>query len=174
MARPNIATQVPDYLNTLNISPNFSLIEKGVLAKCFRRLSGRSVAANVAATTTTLADVDGMQFTLKKGSKYRIDGKLLTLGDATGGIKAALTSTGQTSPTIVLTGTADLAASSATQRALSGGTIFSAAGVIFTVTVSGYIIADGNGTLTLQFAQSAANGTSTLYAGSWIKLVKVG
>ena len=171
MPRPVVPN---DYLDTVNLTGSFSELQKVSLRKTFRRTTGKVLQANQTATTIAYADVAGISFNVQKGQKYRVEGTLLTLGDTTGGIKAQLNVTGQTSPTVVLTGTATLAASSVAQRALSGGVIFSAAGVIFKVEVNGFYIPDGDGVATLQFAQSAANGISTLYAGSHLKLIRVG
>lgn len=171
MARPSNPNS---FLESIKLSPNFTWLEKNALSKTFRRVVGKSLAANVSYGDTTYADVEGITFNLETGAKYRVEGKLLCLGDTTGGIKAQLSATGQTTPTVVLTGMAALASSNVTQRALTGGVIFAAAGVIYSVDVSGYYVADGNGTLTLQCAQHADSGTTVLYAGSYIKLIRVG
>lgn len=171
MARPLV---VNDFLDNVNMTGSWSELQKGSLRKTFRRVVGKSVATNVSLTDDTYADVPGMSFNVQAGQKYRIEGTLLTLGDTTGGIKAQLSVSGQTSPTVVLTGMAALAASNVTQRALTGGVIFSAAGVIFSIDVNGYYIPDGDGVMTLQVAQAANSGTSTLYAGSFLKVIRVG
>lgn len=171
MARP---VGPNDFLDSLNLSPIFSSQEKINLGKIFRRTVGKTLLSNVTATTTTYATVPDITFNVKKGAKYRIDGKLLTLGTTTGGVKAQLVVSGQTSPTVTITGTASLASTIVTQQATSGGVIMNSAGVILAVDVTGFYIPDADGVMTLQFAQTAASGTSTLYAGSHLKLIRVG
>lgn len=165
-----------DFLDSLNLSSIFSSQEKINLGKIFRRTVGKTLLSNVSATTTTYATVPDITFNVKKGAKYRIDGKLLTLGNTTGGVKAQLVVSGQTSPTVTITGTASLASTIVTQQATSGGVIMNSAGVspILAVDVTGFYIPDADGVMTLQFAQTAASGTSTLYAGSHLKLIRVG
>lgn len=174
MARPTLATQVNDYLNSLNLCPNFSQIEKGTLRKVFRRITGKVLQSNLTVNSNTLADVPGITFNVKKGVKYRLEGTMLNLADATSGIKYALTVSNQTSPTVVLTGTSRLAAATATQRALSGGTIFTAAGISLQVDINGYYIPDANGVAQLQASTFTGTTAATVYAGSHLKLIRVG
>ena len=42
----------------------------------------------------------------------------------------------------------------------------------FGVMFYGYVIATSNGAITLRWAQQTASGTATVYAGSWMKLMK--
>lgn len=163
-----------DFLDSLNLSSIFSSQEKINLGKIFRRTVGKTLLSNVSATTTTYATVPDITFNVKKGAKYRIDGKLLTLGTTTGGVKAQFVVSGQTSPTVTITGTASLASTIVTQQATSGGVIMDSDGIILAVDVTGFFIPDADGVMTLQFAQTEASGTSTLYAGSHLKLIRVG
>lgn len=164
-----------DFLDSLNLSPIFSSQEKINLGKIFRRTVGKTLRTTQTATSsTTYADVSDLTFNVKKGAKYRIEGKLLTLGDA-GGIKLQLNVTGQTSPTVVINGVGTLAAAVVAQQALTGGVIIASTSAFLQVDVNGYYIPDKDGVMTLQFAQNASNpAASTLYAGSHIKLIRVG
>lgn len=175
MARPNLATQVNDFISSLNLSTNFSLIEKKVLAKLFRRLSGKTVAATQTTVTSTPADVPGQTFNVRKGSTYRIQGRLpFKAGNATGGVLLGLTASGQTSPTVAITTVATSAGAAVAAQVTSFGTLITTATAALMVEVDGYFVADGNGVLQLQMAQSVTNATAaTLYKGGWFQVLKV-
>lgn len=172
MARP---ADEQDFLDTLNVAPSFSALQKSNLRKIFKRTVGKTLrTTQTVASSATYADVPDLTFNVKKGAKYRIEGKLLTLGDA-GGIKLQLNVTGQTSPTVVINGVGTLAAAVVAQQALTGGVIIASTSAFLQVDVNGYYIPDKDGVMTLQFAQNASNpAASTLYAGSHIKLIRVG
>lgn len=176
MARPNLATQVNDFLCSLNIAANFSLIEKKVLGKLFRRLSGKTVNANVTSVTATPADVQGLTFHVNKGATYRVQARLQAkAGNATGGVLVGLTASGQTAPTVAITTTATAAAAAVAAQVTAFGTLITTATAALMVEVDGYFTADGNGLVQLQFGQSVTNATAaTLYRGSWLQVLKVG
>ena len=172
MTRP---IAVNDFMDSLNLTNIWSLLEKGSLGKIFRRVVGKSLLTNATSVTSTgLVDVAGLTFNVRKGQKYRLEGCMLTLGSAVGGVKFSFTVSGQTSPTVVLTGAGVTASTLDVQRALSGGVIYTAAGIVLKVDINGYYIPDANGVAQLQWNQNTTNGTSTLYAGSWLKLIRVG
>jgi hypothetical protein len=120
-------------------------------------------------TNTTLADVTGLSFSVAAGKTYKIFAQLFVTADATGGLKVALS------------GTATLTAARYKIRAVNNGTnedvlndvktaLNSSSGhagaTAAEVIVEGVITVNAAGTLTVQFAQNAANGTSSVLVGS--------
>lgn len=172
MARPLV---VNDFLDNVNMTGSWSELQKGSLRKTFRRVNGKTLQANQSITSSSVvADVAGLDFNVQKGQKYRIEGTILTLTSASG-LGLFLTVSGQTSPTVVLTGTGYVAAASATQRALTGTSIYDAATAsVFKVDVNGFYVPDGDGVAKLQADLNTGSTASTVYAGSWLKLIRVG
>jgi hypothetical protein len=122
------------------------------------------------ATGTTLQDSE-LILPVKKGRKYRIEGKIFTTGtSATPGMKACLTHTGQTSPTLYGSLTF-VSATALLNEAMTTGTTTGGATAYRHIDIDGYFIPDGNGTIKFQFAQNTSNAASTVVkAGSWLKL----
>lgn len=176
MARPTLATQVNDFLGSLNATTSFDLMEKSILRKLFRRAVGKTVNATQTSVTATPADVPGVTFNVSKGSTYRIQGRLQAkAGNATGGVLIGLTASGQTSPTVAIVTTATAAAAAVAAQVTAFGTLITTATAALMVEVDGVFTADGNGVLQLQFGQSVTNATAaTLYKGSWLQVLKVG
>lgn len=172
MPRPVVPN---DYLDTVNLTGSFSELQKVSLRKTFRRTTGRVLQANQSITSNaTAAAVEGLSFNVRKGYKYRLEGTILTLTSASG-LGLFLNVTGQTSPTMVLTSTAYVAAASATARALSGTTLYDAATAsVYKVDLDGFYIPDGNGIATLQADLNTGATPTTIYAGSHLKLIRVG
>ena len=137
--------------------------------------------ANMAFTTSdfsktsdaTLADVTGLSHTVVSGGKYVFTAMLFTTSGATGGVKVAVSGTATATAII---GLVEMLGAS------YEGTQFTAlneaegeAAIDYGVRIEGYITVNAGGTLTIQFAQQASNGTaSVVKAGSWFKVVKVG
>jgi hypothetical protein len=120
-------------------------------------------------TNTTLANVTGLSFSVAAGKSYKIFAQLFVTADATGGLKVALS------------GTATLTEARYKIRAVNNGTnedvlndvktaLDSSSGhagaTAAEVIVEGVITVNAAGTLTVQFAQNAANGTSSVLVGS--------
>jgi len=137
--------------------------------------------ANMAYTTsdfsktssTTLANVTGLTHTVASGGKYVFQAMLFTTCGALGGVKVAMS--GSATATAII-GMVEMmgGAYEATQfTALNEAEGETAVDV--GVRIDGYITVNAGGTLTVQFAQNASNGTaSVVKAGSWFKVEKVG
>jgi hypothetical protein len=126
-------------------------------------------AAQFDKTNTTLADVPGLAVALDSGKTYAFRAFLDTLVDAAGGLKVAMGGTATASAFIawatIVSGTPAL--DGANRAASLGATIASASGQTkYGVFVEGTLTTSGAGTLTLQFAQAAATGTSSVKVGS--------
>ena len=174
MARPTLATQVNDFLGSLSSTTSFDLTEKSILRKLFSRAVGKSLTADVSATTTTPADVAGLTFNIRKGDTYRIFGRFPVTAPGAGGVKLLLNATGQTTPGLVVTTVATAAAAAVATQATAFGTIIASTTAALMVEIDGGFKADGNGVLQLQFAQNAASGTTVLGKGGWLQVLKVG
>jgi hypothetical protein len=120
-------------------------------------------------TNTTLADVTNLSITVASGKTYKFTAHLFVTADATGGLKVAMS------------GTATLTSAQYKIKAINNGTnayvindvktaLNSSSGhagaTSAEVTVEGVITVSVGGTLTVQFAQNAANGTSSVLVGS--------
>ena len=122
------------------------------------------------ATGTTLQDSE-LILPVKKGHKYRIEGHIFTNGtSATPGMKACLTHSGQTSPTLHGTLTFGSASAVLTESMATGTTTGGATAYLY-IEIDGYFVPDGNGDIKFQFAQNTSNVANTVVkAGSYLKL----
>ncbi len=122
-------------------------------------------------TNATLADVTGLSFTVVAGKTYRIRAVLYVTADATGGSRVAIggTATATTFRAIAnIIGTAVAPVTIGTTLGSSLGAF--ATGTSQWVQIDGYIVVNAGGTLTVMFAQSTANGTSSVLIGSSMTL----
>lgn len=118
-------------------------------------------------TNTSLANVTGLSSPLKAGRTYKFVASLPVTADAVGGYKVAVSGTCTATAiyydvTVVTTG---VAPSLSRQTALDGAT----GGILGTtvrIWIEGTITVNAAGTLTIQFAQNAANGTSSVLVGA--------
>lgn len=124
-------------------------------------------------TDTTLTDVPGLSFNVEAGKTYSFTVNLYTTSDIGGGVKAAIAGTATATSIVyeVLTVNAGLITQS---RAAALGT---SAGAVTAVTVAmisitGTIIVNAAGTLTVQFAENVAVATSSVLVGSIFTLVQ--
>jgi len=124
---------------------------------------------------TTLANVTGLTFTTASGGKYRFTANLFTATALTpGGNKVSMSGTN----------TATLFRSRVEFYTTSAVSVFSSNALDeadgetaqhLLVRIDGYIDVNAGGTLTVQFAQNASNGTaSVVKAGSWFEVNKIG
>lgn len=125
------------------------------------------VTSNTNATTTTLADVGGTSQALLSGRTYSFVFEANFDADATGGYKFAIAYSGTSSAIeyyveVIRDDTGAVTISS--RQTSSGGAAGAAGGTSGRVRIRGSITTTGTGNLTAQFAQNAANGTSTLRA----------
>jgi hypothetical protein len=118
---------------------------------------------------TTLANVTGLSVNVVASKTYRFEAILYTTSNSGGGVKFAIGGTATATAIIYEAIVHDAAAISAETRATSLGT---AVGGVTAVTaancrLTGTITVNAAGTLTLQFAQNASNGTaSSVLVGS--------
>jgi hypothetical protein len=117
---------------------------------------------------TTLANITGLTATLSAGLRYRFEATLFTTSNIAGGVKAAIAGTA-TATSIVYEGFSTDAGVSTQTR---GAALAAAVGAVTAVTaaqitIKGTIVCNAAGTLTVQFAQNASNGTaSSVLVGS--------
>lgn len=139
-------------------------------------IQGRVTSGFTKSSDTTLANVTGLSLTLVTGQAYSIEGLLRIDQDTTGLAKYALSGTAtmtsvavdflpqSMSSSIAITGVRITALNSST------GTISGQASLA--IIVRGIVVVNAGGTLTIQFAQNSANGSSTVLAGSYLRAIK--
>lgn len=120
-------------------------------------------------TNATLATVTGLSLSVIAGRTYKFEAELFVDADMTGGSKFAIAGTA-TATTIIyqitLTDNGTLANTiTSRQTALAGsaGQAGTTAGICI---IKGLIKVNAAGTFLVQFAQNAANGTSSILVGS--------
>lgn len=126
-----------------------------------------------AAATTTLANVTGLSSTVSPGKTYRFRAVLSTSSAVAGGVKVAIAGTA-TATSIAYEGLTINAGSITQSRATALGT---AVGAVTAVTaaeiiVEGMIVVNAGGTLTVQFAQNVASGTSSVLINSYFEVFR--
>lgn len=127
-------------------------------------------------TNTTLADVSGLSQNVQAGLTYIFEVVLFVDADATGGSKYAIAGTATATSikyeVMLLDEGTDAYTIVSRQTALAGsvGQAGTTAGLCV---IKGYITVNAAGTLTVQFAQNAANGTSSVLVGSHFVVQKV-
>lgn len=172
MARPIVRE---DFTSVMQEDGGFPLSQKNVISKLFKQgVIGKVLTSDQTVTSsTTLTSVSDLRFNVKKGKKYRIHGVLFADGTgATGGIKATMTHSGQSSPTLIGTTTIVSASAVAAEALTTASATGSAVGALI-VYIDGYFVPDANGTITVQFAQNTSDSTgAVLKAGSFVRLHK--
>ncbi len=135
-------------------------------------LSGR-VTSQFDKTDTTLANVGGLSVTLTAGRVYRFVTTLHVSPDAVGGHKYAIAGTCTATAIIyqinALNNGTMVFVINSRQTALAGSAGTASGTSVFT-TIEGTIIVNAGGTLTVQFAQNAASGTSSVLVGSTLMI----
>lgn len=138
-------------------------------------LAGGSIQSTVVSTqfdktNTTLANVTGLTATLLAGKKYRFTAILHCDTAAAGGGKVAISGTATATAIIYqvnLNDTANAVITGGRGTALGAAVGNHAAGATaMFIRVEGEITVNAAGTLTVQFAQNAASGTSSVLVGS--------
>lgn len=127
------------------------------------------VATQFDKVNTTLATVTGLSVTVIAGRTYEFEAFLHLTLDATGGAKVAIagsaTATSIIYETTILDNTTNAYVVTDRKTALAGAS--STAGTTAGVCrIKGLITVNAGGTLLVQFAQSAANNTSSILVGS--------
>lgn len=139
--------------------------------------SGARVATQFDATTATLANVTGLSLSLAAGKTYAFRAVLFVDADATGGHKYAIAGTATATSVIYQLQSSDNGSPGAfvltsRQTALGGAAGEASTTAYFTV-IEGTIVVNAAGTLTVQFAQNSANGTSSVLVNSSFEAWKI-
>lgn len=125
---------------------------------------------------TTLANVTGLSVNVVAGATYQFKAVLHVTADAVGGHKYAIggtaTATGITYQVNSISNTAGAFVINSRQTAMAGPAGQAGATTPYTEIV-GTIVVNAAGTLTAQFAQNAANGTSSVLARSAFNVTRV-
>lgn len=170
MARPTVRE---DFTHDISTEGSFNVAQKKRIQDAFRKgVTGKVVGSDqTVASSTTLTSLTDLSFNVKKGKKYRLHAVLFTNGTgATGGIKATLTHSGQSSPTFYGT-TIYSAVAGQTTESLTTASATGVAAAVLRVVVDGYFVPDANGMVTVQFAQNTSNGTGAVVkAGSFCRV----
>jgi hypothetical protein len=135
-------------------------------------------ATTSATSSTTLATVTGMtSATLTAGKRYRITGHLTTTSGASGGLKLQFTAAGGltlTSGSINCFGYNGTTAVASTTTTAIGASCFAQTAIVTDVWIDGVILVNASGTLSLQMAQNASNGTTTsVLVNSYLSIARM-
>lgn len=131
--------------------------------------------AQVDATSTTLANVTGLSFTVVPGT-YQFVGYIDTTCGGTGGVKLAFNYTTTVLSAINANAVALTASAVAQSKTLTTTTQTSivASNTAFTqVQLNGTMVVSTGGTIDLQFAENSANSTSSVLVGSSLQLTRI-
>jgi len=141
----------------------------------FKDAGRKVVTAQFDKTNTTLANITGLTEEVRAGVTYSFEVDLFIDADATGGFKFAIGGTATATSIIYqiqfLDNAADTYTVNSRQTALAGsdGAAGPTAGYC---RIKGTIVVNAAGTLTVQFAQNAANGTSSVLVNSTFRVEK--
>jgi hypothetical protein len=135
--------------------------------------SVRNASAFAVTSNATLANVTGLSVNLAASTVYSFEAWLLTTATSGGGVQAAIGGTA-TATSIEYEGIMTSAAALVDQNrasALATAVCSSATTTGGTIRITGTIVVNAAGTLTVQFAQNTSNaGASTVLAGSWFRV----
>ena len=133
------------------------------------------VSSNFSKTSdTTLANITGLTFTTASGGKYRFHANLFLSCAEPGGAKVAISGTNTATKIQYLISLRTATAFVGEVNPALGGDYGTTAAHVLGEIV-GYIDVNEGGTLTVQFAQNASNGTASIVlAGSWFEVDKIG
>lgn len=124
-------------------------------------------------TNTTLANITGLTSTLVAGRTYAFKARLFIDSSAVGGYKLAIAGTATATAIIyninVLNNATNAFTITSRQTALAGSA-GAAVGTSEYGEINGLITVNAGGTLTVQFAQNASNGTSSVLVGSTLEV----
>jgi len=133
------------------------------------------VASNFSKTSdTTLANITGLTFTTASSGIYRFKANLFLSCGASGGAKVSVSGTNTATTIWYLVSLRTTTAFVGEVNTALDGDYGTTAAHVFGEVI-GYINVANGGTLTIQFAQNASNGTpSVVLAGSWLEVDKIG
>lgn len=125
-------------------------------------------------TNTTLANITGLTANVAAGATYRFEAILYTTSDVAGGVKVAIAGT-STATSVIYEALVTDAGLITQGRSTAMGT---AVGSVTAVTaacikITGTITVNAAGTLTVQFAENAATGTSSVLVGSTFVVTQI-
>jgi hypothetical protein len=134
----------------------------------------RTTANFDSVATTTLANVTGLTFDVVAGKAYRFRFKCNTSLAAAGGEKYAIagTATATNINYSIISITTGAAIPIAAQHTALGGNSSNGGYTASMVIVEGAILVNAAGTLTVQFAQSSASGTSSILTNATFELLE--
>lgn len=143
------------------------------------RLTGnaaRNSAAFTATSSTTLTNITGLTRNVEASRVYAFRAVLQTTAVATGGVKVAVSGTATATAIsyvgVLTDGTSIIANTRAT--ALDATVCASTTSTAGTCTIEGVLVVANAGTLTLQFAQNASDGSaSTVLANQYFQLIPI-
>jgi len=127
-------------------------------------------------TNTTLADITGLSGSLSASGVYKFKALLHARPDSTGGFKVAIGGTCTATSIIYQTIVVDNATKSiinADPYTALAGTSTGSGTTAALITIEGTIVVNAAGTLTVQFAQNSASGTSSIIAGSTFEIERI-
>lgn len=129
-------------------------------------------------SSTTLADVTGLTRNVEAGRTYAFTAVLYTTSNVAGGVKAAISGTATATSIVYEAEVKDGStfATMGTSRATALGTTVGDVTAVTAarITITGTIVVNAAGTLTVQFAQNASNGTaSSVLVNSSFNLVPI-
>ena len=149
------------------------------VAKANQAFTSTSVVATQfdKTTSTVLGNVTGLSTTVLAATPYAFRAVLFINADATGGQKIAVAGTATATSVIYRITSTDDGAPGAlriTSRQVAlAGSAAQAGQTAYLTTIEGEILVNAGGTLTVQFAQSASNLTSSVLVGSTFTVWKV-
>jgi hypothetical protein len=126
---------------------------------------------------TTLADITGLTASLITGRTYRFRAVLFVNTDAVGGHKYAISLTSAPTSIIYQINSIDntaLAFKITSRQTSSGGAAGEASGTVYETIIEGSVVVNATATISVQFAQNAANGTSSVLIGSTLIVEDMG
>jgi hypothetical protein len=116
-------------------------------------------------TDTTLADIPGLAFHVGAGKTYKFRGQLFANPDSTGGSKAGVggtaTATAVRYDVLIFNQTSGNIATATRISSLGSGAA-GVGGTVQRIEIEGVITVNAAGTLTVQYAQSASNSSSSV------------
>ncbi len=136
----------------------------------------RRVSSQFDKTNVTLSDIPDLSIDLLAGRSYHFKAVLFVDTDAIGGHKYAVA--GTCTATVIIAEilalrNSTLAYTIATRVTALGSAAGEASGTAYLTIIEGTITVNAAGTLTIQFAQNAANGTSSVLVGSTLSVEDV-
>lgn len=130
-----------------------------------------------AAATTTLANITGLTANVVEAGVYRFEAKIHVTADAVGGHKYRMAGTATASSIIYQVNSINNGTNAfrLNTRITDLGTTSTgeAVGTGYYTEINGTIVVNAAGTITVQFAQNAANGTSSVLVNSTLVVTKI-